>query len=144
MPGLKPDLIDYLEKKREEELAERKEKSQKQSEEASKEKSNNTSIGWEAPQYMEVTANHYRGEGRERERRENSCNGLFRFTFKKYIEKQFSSMRGKTDTYAHESMILLKVTQTPTTTSGSAATTTVTMTTSDSTVTTSAGRQIST
>lgn len=61
MPGLKPDLIDYLEKKREEELAERKEKSQKQSEEASKEKSNNTSIGWEAPQYMEVTANHYRG-----------------------------------------------------------------------------------
>lgn len=66
MPGLKPDLIDYLEKKREEELAERKEKSQKQSEEASKEKSNNTSIGWEAPQYMEVTANHYRGEGRER------------------------------------------------------------------------------
>lgn len=141
MPGLKPDLIDYLEKKREEELAERKEKSQKQSEEASKEKSNNTSIGWEAPQYMEVTANR---EGRERERRENSCNGLFRFTFKKYIEKQFSSMRGKTDTYAHESMILLKVTQTPTTTSGSAATTTVTMTTSDSTVTTSAGRQIST
>lgn len=63
MPGLKPDLIDYLEKKREEELAERKEKSQKQSEEASKEKSNNTSIGWEAPQYMEVTANHYRGGG---------------------------------------------------------------------------------
>lgn len=83
------------------------------------------------------------GKG-EREGRENSCNGLFRFTFKKYIEKQFSSMRGKTDTYAHESMILLKVTQTPTTTSGSAATTTVTMTTSDSTVTTSAGRQIST
>lgn len=35
------------------------------------------------------------GEG-EREGRENSCNGLFRFTFKKYIEKQFSSMRGKT------------------------------------------------
>lgn len=69
MPGLKPDLIDYLEKKREEELAERKEKSQKQSEEASKEKSNNTSIGWEAPQYMEVTANHYMG-GRERERGE--------------------------------------------------------------------------
>lgn len=64
MPGLKPDLIDYLEKKREEELAERKEKSQKQSEEASKEKSNNTSIGWEAPQYMEVTANHYRGGGK--------------------------------------------------------------------------------
>lgn len=95
MPGLKPDLIDYLEKKREEELAERKEKSQKQSEEASKEKSNNTSIGWEAPQYMEVTANHYRGGGEG-----NSCNGLFRFTFKKYIEKQFSSMRGKTDTCA--------------------------------------------
>lgn len=71
MPGLKPDLIDYLEKKREEELAERKEKSQKQSEEASKEKSNNTSIGWEAPQYMEVTANHYRGGGgREGERGE--------------------------------------------------------------------------
>lgn len=66
MPGLKPDLIDYLEKKREEELAERKEKSQKQSEEASKEKSNNTSIGWEAPQYMEVTANHYRGGKGER------------------------------------------------------------------------------
>lgn len=68
MPGLKPDLIDYLEKKREEELAERKEKSQKQSEEASKEKSNNTSIGWEAPQYMEVTANHYRERKGERER----------------------------------------------------------------------------
>lgn len=72
MPGLKPDLIDYLEKKREEELAERKEKSQKQSEEASKEKSNNTSIGWEAPQYMEVTAHHYRQRERERER-ENAC-----------------------------------------------------------------------
>lgn len=67
MPGLKPDLIDYLEKKREEELAERKEKSQKQSEEASKEKSNNTSIGWEAPQYMEVTAHHYRQREGERE-----------------------------------------------------------------------------
>lgn len=138
MPGLKPDLIDYLEKKREEELAERKEKSQKQSEEASKEKSNNTSIGWEAPQYMEVTAHHC-----ERERM-NACNGLYKFTSKKYIEKQFSSFRGKTDTYAYECIILFKVTQTPTTTSGSAATTTVTMTTSDSTVTTSAGRQIST
>ena len=52
--GLKPDLIDYLEKKREEELAERKEKSQKLSEETSKEKSSNTSIGWESPQNMEV------------------------------------------------------------------------------------------
>ncbi|XP_078340185.1 E3 ubiquitin-protein ligase HUWE1-like isoform X5 [Crassostrea virginica] len=53
--GLKPDLIDYLEKKREEELTERKEKSQKLSEETSKEKSSNTSIGWESPQNMEVT-----------------------------------------------------------------------------------------
>ncbi|XP_061178702.1 E3 ubiquitin-protein ligase HUWE1-like [Saccostrea echinata] len=55
--ALKPGLIDYLEKKREEELAERKEKSLKQTEEteANKEKTSNTSIEWESPQNMEVT-----------------------------------------------------------------------------------------
>lgn len=47
--------------------------------------------------------------GRERERRENLCNGLFRFIFKKYIEKQFLLMRGKIDIYAYEFMIFLKV-----------------------------------
>lgn len=48
------------------------------------------------------------GKG-ERERRENLCNGLFRFIFKKYIEKQFLLMRGKIDIYAYEFMIFLKV-----------------------------------
>lgn len=48
------------------------------------------------------------GKG-EREGRENLCNGLFRFIFKKYIEKQFLLMRGKIDIYAYEFMIFLKV-----------------------------------
>lgn len=41
--------------------------------------------------------------------RENLCNGLFRFIFKKYIEKQFLLMRGKIDIYAYEFIIFLKV-----------------------------------
>lgn len=41
---------------------------------------------------MEVIVNYYRGGGEG-----NLCNGLFRFIFKKYIEKQFLLMRGKID-----------------------------------------------